>query len=84
MFHRYFLNAKKKFKRNSFSTYLEEGKKQEGETCGACFNPSNNFTCGKCIQGLECVPDKNAALLPDLPSKCRKVQSKILHFFTLK
>ena len=65
---------------DSLLYFLVEGTKQEGETCGACFNPSTNFTCGNCIQGLECVADPNAALLPDLPSKCRKPQSKILHF----
>ena len=30
-----------------------------------------HFTCGKCVPGLECVPDEDAALLPDLPSLCR-------------
>ena len=57
---------------------LEEGTKQEGEACGPCFNPSTNFTCGKCIQGLECVPDENADRLPDLPPRCRVPQGKIL------
>ena len=57
--------------------HAEAGTKQVGETCGACFNPSTNFDCGKCIPGLECVPDPNAALLPDLPSKCRVTRSKI-------
>ena len=60
------------------TAFPDVGTKLEGETCGACFNPSTNFTCGECIQGLECVADANAALIPDLPSRCRVPQSKIL------
>ena len=61
----------------SISFISDEGTKLEGETCGSCFSPSTNFTCGTCIEGLECVPDENAAMLPDLPSRCRSPQSKI-------
>ena len=60
------------------TAFPDVGIKLEGETCGACFNPSTNFTCGECIQGLECVADANAALIPDLPSRCRVPQSKII------
>ena len=63
---------------SSVCKILEEGTKQEGEACGPCFNPSTNFTCGKCIQGLECVPDENADRFPDLPPRCRVPQGKIL------
>ena len=55
---------------------LEVGYKQVGETCGACFDPSNNYHCGTCLDGLECVADPNAELLPDLPSRCRATRSK--------
>ena len=54
-----------------------EGTKLEGETCGPCFNPRGNFTCGTCVEGLECVPHENVDLIPDLPSLCRAPQSKI-------
>ena len=53
---------------------LEVGSKQVGETCGACFDPSNNFHCGDCVDGLECVADPNAELIPDLPSRCRETR----------
>jgi len=43
--------------------------KEEGQTCGACFTISGD--CGKCKPGLECVPDENVIMLPDLPSRCR-------------
>ena len=59
------------------SYFLDVGTKQEGETCGACYSPSSNFTCGKCVPGLECVPDENAALLPDLPSLCRVPKGRL-------
>ena len=45
---------------------------KEGDACGSCFNPDTNFDCGKCVAGLECVEDPQSALLPDLPSRCRK------------
>ena len=52
---------------------LVGGTKQVGETCGACFDPSNNFHCGNCEEGLECVADPEAELIPDLPSRCRVI-----------
>ena len=62
---------------SSPTVYSDVGTKQEGESCGSCFSPSSNYDCGKCISGLECVPDENAHLLPDLPSRCRVPQSKV-------
>ena len=50
---------------------LELGTQQEGDVCGSCYNPGKNFDCGKCIDGLECVEDRRASILPDLPSRCR-------------
>jgi len=50
----------------------EEGTKQEGETCGPCFNSVGS--CGTCVKGLECVPHEDADKLPDLPSQCRAPQ----------
>jgi len=54
----------------------------EGETCGTCDDPSNNFNCGKCTPGLDCEPDQEEELRPyllhlgvearNLPSRCRK------------
>ena len=73
----YFVKNSVSFNRNAPFKISDEGTKLEGETCGACFSPSTNFTCGTCIDGLECVPDENAAMLPDLPSRCRSPQSKI-------
>jgi len=64
-----------KKKGSSPNVYSDVGIKQEGESCGSCFSPSSNYDCGKCISGLECVPDENAHLLPDLPSRCRVPQS---------
>ena len=52
------------------------GTKLEGETCGACDDPSINFTCGSCMAGLECVPDEDVNDYSDIPSRCRKPQSK--------
>ena len=60
----------------SSNIILEIGTKQEGETCGPCFNPSKNYTCGSCIEGLECVEDPLAASIPDLPSRCKATTSK--------
>ena len=54
------------------STEVETGTKQEGESCGKCFNLRANFDCGKCVEGLKCIKDPNSDILPDLPSKCRK------------
>ena len=68
----------KQFDSLIYTLFSDEGTKLEGETCGPCFSPSSNFTCGTCIEGLECVPDENAAVLPDLPSRCRSPQSKIV------
>ena len=58
----------------------------EGETCGTCDDPSNNFNCGKCTPGLDCEPDQEEELRPyllhlgvearNLPSRCRKTTSK--------
>ena len=48
------------------------GLKQEGDVCGSCFNPENNFFCGKCDSGLACVKDPKTDVLPDLPSRCRR------------
>ena len=50
------------------------GLKQEGDVCGSCFNPENNFFCGKCDSGLTCVNDPKTDVLPDLPSICIKEQ----------
>ena len=60
-----------------FYTQLKVSLKQEGETCGRCFNPGTNFDCGTCASGLECVKDPRSNLLPDLPSKCRKKPGNI-------
>ena len=60
-----------------FYTQLKVSLKQEGETCGRCFNPDTNFDCGTCASGLECVKDPRSNLLPDVPSKCRKKPGNI-------
>ena len=62
------------------SSYWDVGPefKEEGETCGACFTISGD--CGKCKPGLECVPDENAFMIPDLPSRCRAPTQGISSF----
>ena len=50
---------------------------KEGDACGSCFSPDTNFDCGKCVEGLECLVDPDSALLPDLPSRCRKPSGDI-------
>ena len=47
------------------------GTKQEGEECGPCFNPSNNFDCGSCGPGLECKEAAESAFLPDATATCQ-------------
>ena len=55
----------------------ELGTKQEGEVCGSCFNPENNFFCGTCVSDLKCIKDSQNNLFSDLPAKCRKVEGNV-------
>ena len=57
--------------------------KDEGETCGWCFNPSINNDCGNCTLGLVCTRDPRQVEIPDLPSTCQKPEGGIqmLHIF---
>ena len=58
----------------------DENLKQEGEICGSCFSPENDFNCGKCAEGLECKEDNlSGPQLADLPKRCRKVKGMALH-----
>ena len=59
---------------------LESILKQEGEDCGPCFNPADNFNCGTCAEGLECKKDPESAIIPDATAKCRKKQGKIFWY----
>ena len=43
--------------------------KQEGGSCGSCFNPDINNHCGICAEGLECIKDH---AIMDAPGQCRK------------
>ena len=54
-----------------FDTDAEEGTKREGEECGPCFSPNNNYFCGTCVAGLDCTKDPRSDQIPDLPSRCR-------------
>ena len=51
--------------------------KKEGEDCGSCYNPDNDYFCGNCSAGLECIKDE---LLPDAPGKCQKTPSKSISY----
>ena len=51
-----------------FHSYLDLGTQQVGEICGKCSAPEKNDDCGKCVEGLKCVPDSKSA---DLPSRCK-------------
>ena len=65
---------------------LGEALKQEGEDCGACFSPANNYHCGTCASGLECREDPiSGPQIPDLPKRCRKETGIfIIHNFIAK
>ena len=51
-----------------FTYLIAPNKKKEGEECGSCFSPSNNFHCGTCEDGLECIKDP---MIADAPGMCR-------------
>ena len=71
-------NAKLHIKPRSYSLFFvgsDENLKQEGETCGSCFNPETDFNCGTCAEGLECKEDNLSGIqLADNPKKCRNVK----------
>ena len=52
----------------NFHLCLELGTQRVDEICGKCSAPENNDDCGKCVEGLKCVPDSKSA---DLPSRCK-------------
>ena len=54
-----------------FDTDAEEVTKREGEECGPCFSPNNNYFCGTCVAGLDCTKDPRSNQLPNLPSRCK-------------
>merc|ERR1712080_223122 len=58
--------------------------KQEGEECGPCSNPENDFHCGTCAPGLDCKEDTISGPqipLPGLAKKCRKkIDKKRPHY----
>ena len=68
---------------------LAQGKslwKLEGETCGTCVDPSNNFDCGECAGDFDCESDLEDESRPYflfvgveerfLPSRCRLSKRK--------
>ena len=52
-----------------FSYLAAPTKKKEGEECGPCFNPTSNFDCGTCEDGLECIKEEP---IPDAPGRCER------------
>ena len=56
---------------------MKQGTQKEGEVCGSCLNPDNNFFCGNCALGLKCIEDPQTDILPDLPARCKKASGNI-------
>ena len=56
---------------------MKQGTPKEGEVCGSCLNPDNNFFCGNCALGLKCIEDPQTDILPDLPARCKKASGNI-------